>query len=149
MSLEKLTVRDIVCEAGMSDRPEYYSGRGAILSDLRPEHLQRIHDLINREHGGEAAKNFIEMVANMKDLAASNFLTCLYALEARNWKYDGFQSDLVGGITLAKDKDGNYNMASGMLGILAALCSSGRDETETIRQPFLRDIGYKPKNRDL
>ena len=146
MALEgKLTAAQIVNEAGMSERPEYYSGRGATLTDLTPELLQRIHGLINKVYGDDASQNFVEMIANMDDLAASNFLTCLYGLEARDWKYTGFQSDLPGGIAVAKDRDGNYNIASGIAGILAASFSRRRDETEGIRQPFLRSVGYKPR----
>jgi hypothetical protein len=145
---EKLTAIDIVNEAGMDERPEYYSGRGATLTDLTPKHLQKIHGLINKEHGEEAAQNFVEMIANMKDLAASNFLTCLYHLEAMGWRYGGFQSDLAGGVAIAKNRDGRYNTDSGIQGILAAIHSRGRDETEEIRQPFLEDMGYKRNPRE-
>ena len=138
----KLTARDIVNKAGMSDRPEYYSGRGAISCDLNSSQLSKIHGLIKKEYGSSAAKNFVKMIANVKDLAASNFLTCLYFLEARKWEYSGFQSDLGGGIAVSKDKDGNYDLTHGMIGIAEYISRGNRDETESIRQPFLESVGF-------
>ena len=147
MPLEKLTAMNIVHEVGMSGRPEFYSGRGAILTDLDSSLLTKIHDLIKREHGDDASKNFVEMVVNMKNLSASDFLTCLYHLESSDWKYSGFQSDLPGGIAVAKDREGRYDAFSGMMGAMDAIFvnRSGRDETEMIRNPFLEEIGYEPK----
>jgi hypothetical protein len=145
---EKLSAEQIARQAGMSSRPEFYSGRGAILCDLNSEHLSKIHQLIQKGHGDEAAENFVKMVANMKDLAASNFLTCFYFLESRGWEYTGFQSDLSGGIAVAKDREGNYDVASGMIGMVNALHSLGRDETEAIRGPFLERLGFKGQLKD-
>lgn len=150
MDLEgKLTALQIVNETGMSSRPEYYSGRGAMTCDLNSNQLLRIHGLIQREYGNDAAKNFVEMVANMRDLAVSNFLTCLYHLESRNWKYTGFQSDLPAGIAVEKHADGSYNLESGMLGITEAIYSGNRNETEFIRGPFLRKVGYEAPTKEF
>ena len=45
MALEhKLEAREIVSSAGMSARPEFYSGRGAITDDLTGQKLEKIYE---------------------------------------------------------------------------------------------------------
>ena len=146
MPLEtKLTAREIVMQAGMSSRPEYYSGRGATLTDLNSEYLSRIHGIIKESHGTDAAKNFVDMVANIKVLSASDFLTCFYFLEIHSWKYRGFQSDLPQGVAVAKDKHGNYDLTSGMFSMMAVMSRGNIDDTEAIRGRFLREQGRQQK----
>ena len=84
----KLDARQIVRNAGMSDRPEYYSGRGAITSDLNDKILEKTYELVQKEHGDDAAKHFAQMVADIQKLSATDFLNTLYNLESRNWKWD-------------------------------------------------------------
>jgi hypothetical protein len=140
MSIEgKLTAGEIVSESGMCKRPEFYSGRGPILGDLNPNILGKVYGLIGKEHGEDAAENFIDMVANMEDLAATNFLTCLYLLESNGWEYSGFQSDLPIGVTVPQDGNREHDPRIGVINVLGA--TNRRDETESIREPFLREHG--------
>ena len=69
---EKLEAMQIVMEAGMSARPEFYSGRGAISCDLNDKILEKVHKGVQREHGEEAAKQFVQMVADVPKLSATD-----------------------------------------------------------------------------
>ena len=51
-------LKDIIRNSNMSTRPEYYSGRGAILCDLNSDILQKIYLGIEKEFGKKAAKNY-------------------------------------------------------------------------------------------
>ena len=146
MSIEsKLSGEEIIRKAGVCPRPEVYSGRGAVLSDLNSQHLEKIYDLILKNHGENAADNFIDMVEGIKVLSATDFLVTLYSLESCGWKYDSekVKSDAVGGILVRKDSNGNYDEIHGELSMMTALTSGGRNETESIRRPFLRNHGKK------
>ncbi len=84
----KLRAEDIVREAGMCSRPEYYSGRGATLSDLNSKILDKVYSGIQKAHGKNAADDFTKMVENIPKLSATDFLLSVYRLEQNNWKYD-------------------------------------------------------------
>ena len=52
MSLERrIGAQQIVIESGMSNRPEYYSGRGATISYLNDKILEKTYQIVQREHG--------------------------------------------------------------------------------------------------
>lgn len=72
----------------MNTSPGYYAGRGATITDLKPEYLIIFHDKIKKEVSKDAALNFIKMVKNIKCASATNFLISLYRLENNSWKYD-------------------------------------------------------------
>src|SRR3989338_1536022 len=148
MSLEhKISAREISQEAGMSARPEFYSGRGAISCDLNSKQLETIYGLIKNHYGEKASEGFVKMVSEIPVLSATDFLISLYFLEGNNWEYNKYRvkSDAVGGISVDKNKDGSYNMEGGMFGLMAALSSNGRNETEYIRRDFLVKHGITPK----
>jgi len=138
--------REILREANMSARPEFYSGRGAIRADLNDGILEKIHQGVQREYGEEAAKQFTIMVANIPVLSATDFLISFYALENHGWKYDSdkVRSDAPRGILVAKDEEGNYDYAHGMLSMVDAISLGGRDETAYIKGQFLRRHGIEP-----
>jgi len=128
----------------MSTRPEYYSGRGATISDLDGDILEGIHDGIKGDYGKDAAKNFVLMVADIKVLSATTFLEELYQLFRNNWKYTDKEKH-ASGITVPKDENGEYDIMSGMFGMMAALTSNGRDDTQRIKGGFLNAHGVKAK----
>lgn len=128
----------------MSGRPEYYSGRGAILSDLNSELLEAIFQGIKKEIGDDAAESFVGMVASIDRLSATFFLNSLYALEANGWKWvlagDSKASDHI---DVGPDDDGRVavgfaSMASWMGG------GSERNETFMISSDFLTAHGRAP-----
>ena len=139
--MEKL--KDIIRNNRMSTRPEYYSGRGAILADLDSDILDGIHMGIEAEYGKSAAKNFIKMVADIKVLSATTFLEELYQLNYNGWKYS-VKKTHASGITVPKDENGNYDMMGGMFGMMIALSGGNRDDTQRIKGNFLRKNGIAP-----
>ena len=141
-------LRNIISSNRMSCRPEYYSGRGATLSDLDGNILEDIYQGILKEFGEDAAKNYVNMVADIKVLSATTFLEELYHLFATNWKYMEKETH-ANGISVPKNEDGEYDEASvmsGMVGIFAAMSNNGRDDTISIKGGFLRAHGKKGKN---
>lgn len=126
---------------GMSSRPEFYSGRGAVFSDLSGNHLFEIHSKIREKIGTEQADAFVTMVENLECLSATNFLNALYSLEANNWVYQPVEES---NIDLGPDGPGRMAIALGTIG--ASLFSTGRDDTVYIRESFFSKIGYHPKN---
>jgi hypothetical protein len=139
MGIEKLAARDIVMDAGMSARPEFYSGRGATRSDLNSTILQKIYDGVSREHGKDAGDNFAQMVADIPKLSATDFLITLYRLEGNEWKWSEELNSTVKGLYA-----GDYGSAFGtVMGVLSGM--NDTDETEHIRSTFLWQHDIKPK----
>ena len=132
-------------EGGVGGGPGYYSGRGAILSNLNSKKLERIYSLIENNRGREAAENFVQMVEEIPVLSATDFLISLSALERNGWKYDieEVKSDAVVGIVVRKNEDGSYNGLHGGLSVVSALSKGNRDDTLAIRRQFL--INHKRK----
>ena len=140
-------LHDIIRNNRMSTRPEYYSGRGAILGDLDGDMLEGIHKGILKEYGKDAAKNFVKMVADIKVLSATTFLQELYQLLNNDWKYTEKKKH-ADGIAVPKNDEGEYDessMVSGMIGMVTAMTHNGRDDTSSIRGGFLMSHGIKPK----
>ncbi len=137
MGLEgRLSAREIVMNVGMSTRPEFYSGRGAIIDDLTDGKLERIYVFIEREYGKDTSQEFAQMVADIPVLSATDFLLSLYRLEAYEWKWD---KSILG------NEKGKYagDVCSAFGTVMSVLSSSGRNETEYIRQRFLERHGIK------
>ncbi len=143
--MEKLY--DIIRNNRMSTRPEYYSGRGATLSDLNGQILEGIYKGIEKEFGRTAANNYVKMVADIKVLSATTFLEELYSLYRSDWKYRK-KKQHAPGVSVPKNKDGEYDDNSvlvGAFGMVSALFSDGRDDTDSIRSNFLSWHGHKTK----
>ena len=133
----KLGAREIVSRAGMSDRPGFYSGRGAIISDLNDAILEKIYQGISCEYGEESADQYAQMVAVMPKLSATDFLLTLYRLEANGWVWDARILPNTNGIY--PDSEG-----SAFATVVEVLFGSGeRDETPYIRGGFLRRHGIE------
>lgn len=144
MPKEKLEAMQIVMGAGMSARPEFYSGRGAISCDLNERILEKVYKGVEREHGEEAARQFVQMVADISVLSATDFLLTLYRLESRNWRWDKRILGNEKGIDVGPDLGDGGREGIAMATI--AECLSGmseRDETSYIRDNFLERHGIK------
>lgn len=134
---------EIVNACGMSGRPEYYSGRGANISDLNFEMLERIYTGIKASHGINAGEEFVQMVADIPKLSATDFLVNLYNLEGNNWNWDkrmvrDESGVYVGGIT------DDQKFVSGYMAIMGVMSGmNNRDETRYIRGQFLANHGVK------
>lgn len=144
-----MSARQIVgtyCEGRMCPRPEFFSGRGAILSDLNSDLLGMIHEGIRREIGAEAAKNFVQMVADIDVLSATFFLNSLYGLEANGWKWKKAKRKAKGIDHVDVGPDDGHRFAIGMATIGSWLGGgSERNETPSISSDFLEKHGFPRK----
>ena len=140
----RMDARQIVMEAGMSARPEFYSGRGAITLDLNDKILEKVYQGVKREYGEEATEQFVQMVANIPKLSATDFLQTLYNLEGNNWKWDKERLSSGKGIDVGPDYGDGTREAIAFATIAGVLYGdSSRDETEYIRGEFLRRYGIQ------
>lgn len=140
-------IEEIIRSNRMSTRPEYYSGRGATLSDLDGNILEGIYQGILKEYGKNAAKNFVKMVADIKVLSATTFLQELFQLFYNDWKYVKKEKH-ANGIAIQKNDEGEYDessIMSGAMSIFAVMNNNGRDDTERIKGYFLKIHGIKSK----
>ena len=119
----------------MSGRPEFYSGRGARLSDLNSEILEKFHQAITVEYGTEQAATFVKMVADMESLSATAFLNRLYTLEAYNWQYAPRKQEKKEGFDVGPDNGGR--LATGLASVASFMSNGDADQTEDIRYMFL------------
>ena len=145
MSLEvKLKAWQIVRQAGMSERPEYYSGRGATSSDVNDKILEKTYQIVQREHGKEAAGEFAQMVADIPVLSATDFLLTFYRLEGNKWKW---HKGLLGnekGMDFGSDHDDGARWAIGVATIGNVFGGShDRDDTRHIRGESLARHGIE------
>ncbi len=134
-----MTADKILDSVGIGSRAAYYSGNGATLSDLRPEHLYKIHTMVLEHHGEKAASGFVKMVAEMKQLSATSFINEFKYLGRMNWEY----KCLLGASSVDIDGEGSA------FGTLASMMFGGNrsDDTEAIREQFLFTYaGIVPKN---
>jgi hypothetical protein len=123
---------------GMSVRPGFYSGRGATTADLNGDKLERLFCAIKKRAGEHAAEAFVNMVAAMPSLSATDFLLTLSRLESNRWAW---HKRLLGAEKgLYADGEGS---AWGT--VFARLSGCGeRDDTAIIRGEFLQAHGKKP-----
>lgn len=139
--MEKL--KEIIRNNNMSTRPEYYSGRGATISDLNEKILFGIHKDLKKEFGESAGNGFVKMVNGIKVLSATAFLNGLYELFYNKWEYNEMQPD---SISIPKDENGEYNGLIGMLSVMGALSNGNRDDTIQIKSHFLHRNGIKQEH---
>ncbi|MDP2672491.1 MAG: hypothetical protein Q8O84_01625 [Nanoarchaeota archaeon] len=147
-NLEKrINAKQIAINAGMCGRPEYYSGRGAVTCDLNDKILEKFYQGIQKEYGKKAAKQFVQMVADVPKLSATDFLLTLYRLEGQSWKWD---KKLIGdekGVYVDGPTD-EVKRAIGLATIGGIIFGdNSRDKTGYIKGEFLRRHGIKtPKS---
>ena len=122
----------------MSPRPEFYSGRGAIVCDLCSGHLEMIYRGVKQEYGDDAAKQFVQMVCDMPKLSATLFLQQFHAFVGRNCMWNLRDPLETNEIDVGPD-DGNGGRNLGAMCALTNVLSGAveRNETEEIRTQFL------------
>ena len=115
---------------GLSVRPSFYSGRGATTTDLRDEHLEALFQVITKEKGEPAGKDFAQMVADIRILSATDFLLSLAAFQNNGFRWN---KSLLG------EQNGRYaeDFATGLGTLMASMGRQG-DDTVSIRSMFLR-----------
>jgi hypothetical protein len=123
---------------GMSTRPDFYSGRGAITADLDDTILEKLWTAIKANRGDEAAAAFVLMVEAIPVLSATDFLITLAALDRNDYAWDARFVSGAKGIDIRRDDDGRHNGVSAVCTMAAMLGRGDRDETAWIRNPFLR-----------
>lgn len=128
----------IIRQAGMSCRPEYYSGRGATSADLRDEHLEAIWCGIGEARGVAAAEAFVSMVGGMAQLSATDFLITLSSLECNEFAWDVRLLSKKEGLCPVDEVTAFCTIADTMFG----MGRGDRDETSYIRGAFLKRHGY-------
>jgi hypothetical protein len=142
---DKIDAKQIVREAGMSARPEYYSGRGATTSDLNSDILEKVYNGIEKAHGEKAGKAFVNMVADTPKLSATDFLLNLYRLEGYNWEWNKKMSGNENGVYVDGPTD-KAKYAIGMITIAHVMSGlNDRDDTDYIRGNFLRSHSVEDK----
>ncbi len=141
MNDARLTARQIISRCNMSPRPECYSGRGARLGDLNGDQLEAIYDLVKREYGDEAARNFVYLVAETDVLSATVFLNNFYRLGWNDWKRLDLQPTTdLDQLDPGPDREDGSQAAVGQMMMANFLSGSmDRDETPAIRGQFLCD----------
>lgn len=146
MNREKL--EQIILSTGMSLRPESFSGRGAITSDLNHKRLYAIWLGIKNTISNEAAESFVQLVRQIEVMSATTFLQELYALCDNNWQLDEHYEDAPG-VVIQKDNNGNHMVAHGILAMSAAMsiAEAKIDQTQEIKAWFLECRGVPPKRR--
>lgn len=133
-----ISAREIVYSVGMSESPEFYSGRRATISDLDGNRLYAIYQRIAQELGTRQAEAFVTMVKKLKMLSATNFLNALYVLECNDWNLTEFDES---NIDVGPDEAGRDMIAFAT--VIESLFFSGRDDTEQIRSSFLEKIDFE------
>lgn len=128
-----MTLHTIINDSGMSARPSFYSGRGAITCDLNNMILGKLYEGIKKTFGDEAAKSFVCMVADIPVLSATEFLLALQRLEANDWVWRAGDANTSTKGIYAEDIGSAFGTIASVLGGM-----SDRDETEAIRGSFLR-----------
>lgn len=131
-----MDARGILNDIGIGDDPGYYSGRGATLTDLNSEKLEKVYRGIKKNHGKKAGDNFVQMVADISVLSATDFILSTYNLEVNGWKWDK---------KLISDRKSIYPTSEGSAfgTIMATLSGPRPNETESIRGEFLHKHGIK------
>jgi hypothetical protein len=121
---------------GMSTRPEYYSGRGATTVDVNSTKLEKVWTAIRTHRGEAAAEAFVCMVESIQVFSATEFLLALAKLDARGYVWNPSMLPKSKGIHATDD-------ITGFCTVLAVMSRSERDDTATIKNPFLRAHGRK------
>lgn len=149
-SLHRVLCKD--CK--MSDRPSYYSGRGATTTDLGGAQLEMIYKEIKRQAEeppcfgqkpvpAGAHEQFVAMVKSLPSLGATDFLVALSDLEAANWVWNEPRREGIPGVDLNEDDEDRRNLvaAATVFGMLSRDDKADARNTRSIRCDFLRRIG--------
>ena len=140
MNNMKMNGRSIITEySGMSNRPEFYSGRGATTSDFNPQELEKIYDGVKKEWGDEAAACFVQFVYDQASLSATSFLNKFYVFvdcDKCKWEPQHVDSKVMDGIDVGVNAHRETIAAVSVLAFLGSM--ENEDATPQIRDQFLR-----------
>lgn len=75
------------CMGMLNPSPDYYAGRGNNVRDLNSSILELLYGGIKTEISAESAKMFVNMVKNLKNTNAQNFLLEYYRMERKGWRW--------------------------------------------------------------
>lgn len=75
------------CMGMLNPSPDYYAGRGNNMRDLNSSILELLYGGIKTEIGADSAKMFVNMVKNLKNTNAQNFLIEYYRMERKGWRW--------------------------------------------------------------
>jgi hypothetical protein len=142
-----MNIGSIISSAGLSARPSYYSGRGAISDDLDSFKLIKIQSLIKAHHGESAAIAFLKMVQSMSNMNATDFIQNCYTLEQNNFEWT-IESPQVSGVDFVKDENCNHNQVQAVATLYSSIRRGNRDDTNEIKSGFLRANGIKPERNN-
>ena len=135
-------------ENRMSIRPEFYSGRGAIIGDLNSGLLEMIYQGVKQEYGDKAAAHFVQFVYDQKKLSATGFMNAFYVFVDYNnceWKPQTVEHKAMDDVDVGPDNGHRLDIGvATMIGVFSH--QTERDETEAIRAEFLMRHGneFKP-----
>lgn len=114
--------------------------------DLNSDMLEDLWKGISENIGDEAARNFVLMVENLKDMSATAFLVSFQHYWHNKWRWDDRKQQPGDGVTLSGRGEELYT--EGMFAVMSALSdkrdSQVRDyQSDEIRRPFLRRHGNR------
>lgn len=130
-------IRRIITTSGLSDRPEYYSGRGAMLCDLNGNMLYLIYKKLARLDPNKGL-NMAKMTLEMETLGATEFLENLYSLAANN--YDLEKIKLSSDNVSFGNSKGRSMYAIGLATIASTLGTPRTDATPSIKECFINKL---------
>ena len=119
----------------------YYAGRPPSKSDLNSDLLEMIYTGIKGEKGDEAAANFVQVVNNLDDLAASSFIVAFERFWSsgctlRRIEQHADDRNTVTGYGAARDAQA-FAVIFGALGGRRRSPEEDRLMSQEIKQPFV------------
>jgi hypothetical protein len=131
-----------VHNANMSDRPGYYSGRGANASDLNSKMLESIYKSIEDGVSKEAAEAFVQMVEDIPVLSATDFLITLSRFEGNKFVWDKSLLSQQKGVYIS-DASSSVGLGEAFGTVMSAMGGPQKDSTASIRRDFLWNHGRR------
>jgi hypothetical protein len=127
-------------ERRLNPHPEFYSARGARMSDLDSDILEMVWKGVRNEHGEGAAARFVRFVERFPSLSATAFLNGFYSFVAGGCVDPKTPRKDSDDLDVGPDTGGPHRAAIGMFSAAMALSGMGQvDETTFIRLDFLNN----------
>lgn len=112
------SISEILRRAGLTSRPEYFSGRGE--GDITSEHLIKLHKLILEHKGVSAAENFVFMVKGINELTGTSFIKKVLKLDASKYKWQSdFNDSKILNDNVELDMDNNLQVVATITSLLS------------------------------
>lgn len=129
---------------GMCTRPEFYSGCGVDTNDLGPQQLEKIYRGLIADFGNETGVSFCQMIEQLENLSATNFLNQFYLFCARGFVWEPTLPESgndVGPDTEAREAIGTFIA----INALSGMSDPEKDRIDSIgvKHAFFRSIDYK------